>query len=106
MGGEAFATRNKLNLRMDLAIGRKPDYRPEGSMAHAEGRKSIKQTPSNKVRVISRGQGRGLAAGFGKVAISIAARAVALAVKRSLSEHNKKSKIKLQQQELTENKAR
>ena len=55
MGGEAFATRNKLNLRMDLAIGRKPDYRPVGYMAHDEGRKSIKQTPSNKVRVISRG---------------------------------------------------
>lgn len=69
MGGEAFATRNKLNLRMDLAIGRKLDYRPVGYMAHDEGRKSIKQTPSNKVRVISRGQGRGLAAGFGKVAI-------------------------------------
>lgn len=67
MGGEAFATRNKLNLRMDLAIGRKPDYRPVGYMAHDEGRKSIKQTPSNKVRVISRGQGT--AAGFGKVAI-------------------------------------
>ena len=33
---------------------------------------------------------------------AIAARAVALAVKRSLSEHNKKSKIKLQQQELME----
>ena len=65
MGGEAFATRNKLNLRMDLAIGRKPDYRPVGYMAHAEGRKSIKQTASNKVRVISRGQGRGLAAGVG-----------------------------------------
>jgi precorrin isomerase len=63
--GEAFATRNKLNLRMDLAIGRKPDYRPVGYMAHAEGRKSIKQTPSNKVRVISRRQGRGLAAGLG-----------------------------------------
>ena len=69
MGGEAFATRNKLNLRMDLAIGRKPDYRPVGYMAHDEGRKSIKQTPSNKVRVISRGQGRGLAAGFGKVSM-------------------------------------
>lgn len=50
---------------MDLAIGRKPDYRPVGYMAHAEGRKSIKQTPSNKVRVISRGQRRGLAAGLG-----------------------------------------
>ena len=50
---------------MDLAIGRKPDYRPVGYMAHAEGRKSIKQTPSNKVRVISRGQGMGLAAGLG-----------------------------------------
>lgn len=59
MGGEAFATRNKLNLRMDLAIGRKPDYRPVGYMAHAEGRKSIKQIPSNRVRAISRGQGRG-----------------------------------------------
>lgn len=50
---------------MDLAIGRKPDYRPVGYMVHAEGRKSIKQTPSNKVRVISEGQGRGLAAGLG-----------------------------------------
>ena len=59
MGGKAFATRNRLNKRMDLAIGRKPDYRPVGYMAHAEGRKSIKQTPSNKVRVISRGPGRG-----------------------------------------------
>ena len=65
MGGEALAARNKLNLRIDLVIGRKPDYRPVGYMPHAEGRKSIKQTPSNKVRVISRGQGRGLAAGFG-----------------------------------------
>ena len=65
MGGEAFATRNKLNLRMDLAKGRKPDYRPVGYMAYAEERKSIKQTPSNKVRVISREQGRGLAAGLG-----------------------------------------
>lgn len=65
MGGEAFAARNKLNLRIDLVIGRKPDYRPVGYMPHAEGRKSIKQAPSNKVRVISRGQGRGLAAGFG-----------------------------------------
>ena len=65
MGGEAFAARNKLNLRIDLVIGRKPDYRPVGYMAYAEGRKSIKQTPSNKVRVISRGQGMGLAAGFG-----------------------------------------
>ena len=64
MGGEAFATRNKLNLRMDLAIGRKPDYRPVGYMAHAEGRKSIKQTPSNKVRVISRGEGTGSRIGF------------------------------------------
>lgn len=49
---------------MDLAIGRKADYHPIGYMAHAEGRKSIKQTPSNKVRVISREQGRGLAAGL------------------------------------------
>ena len=65
MGGKAFATRNRLNKRMDLAIGRKADYHPIGYMAHAEGRKSIKQTPSNKVRVISRGQGRGLAAGLG-----------------------------------------
>lgn len=65
MGGEAFTTRNKLNLRIDLAIGRKPDYRLIGYMAHAEGRKSIKQTPSNKVRAISRGHGRGLAAGLG-----------------------------------------
>ena len=67
MGGEAFATRNKLNLRMDLAIGRKPDYCPVGYMAHAEGRKSIKQTPSNKVRVISREQGRGTGSGIGFV---------------------------------------
>ncbi len=65
MGGKAFATRNRLNKRMDLAIDRKEDYHPVGYMAHAEGRKSIKQTPSNKVRVISRGQGRGLAAGLG-----------------------------------------
>ena len=65
MGGKAFATRNRLNKRMDLAIDRKADYHPVGYMAHAEGRKSIKQTPSNKVRVISRGQGRGLAAGLG-----------------------------------------
>lgn len=65
MGGKAFATRNRLNKRMDLAIGRKADYHPVGYMAHAEGRKSIKQTPSNKVRVISRGKGRGLAAGLG-----------------------------------------
>ena len=65
MGGKAFATRNRLNKRMDLAIDRKADYHPGGYMAHAEGRKSIKQTPSNKVRVISRGQGRGLAAGLG-----------------------------------------
>jgi hypothetical protein len=50
---------------MNLAMGRKPDYRPVGYMAHAEGGKRIKQTPSNKVRVISRGQGRGLAAGLG-----------------------------------------
>ena len=117
MGGEAFATRNKLNLRMDLAIGRKPDYRPVGYMAHAEGRKSIKQTPSNKVRVISRGRGgdwqqdwvcvcyKGIQH-LGKFRYAIAARAVALAVKKSLSEHNKKPKIKLQQQELTENEAR
>lgn len=66
MGGEAFATRNKLNLRMDLAIGRKPDYRPVGYMSHAEGRKSIKQTPSNKVMVISRGQGRGTGSRIGE----------------------------------------
>ena len=65
MGGKAFATRNRLNKRMDLAIDRKADYHPVGYMAHAEGRKSIKQTPSNKVRVISRGQGRALAAGLG-----------------------------------------
>lgn len=65
MGGKAFATRNRLNKRMDLAIDRKADYHPVGYMAHAEGRKSIKQTPSNKVRIISRGQGRGLAAGLG-----------------------------------------
>ena len=39
---------------------------------------------------------------MGKFRYSIATRAVALAVKRSLSEHNKKSKIKLQQQELME----
>ena len=39
---------------------------------------------------------------MGKLRYAIAARAVALAVKRYLSEHNKKSKIKLQQQELTE----
>ena len=64
MGGEAFATRNKLNLRMDLAIGRKPDYRSVGYMAHAEGRKSIKQIPSNKVRVISREQGEGTGSRF------------------------------------------
>ena len=44
---------------MDLVIGRKPDYRPVGYMAYAEERKSIKQTPSNKVRGISRGQGTG-----------------------------------------------
>lgn len=66
MGGEAFATRNKLDLRMDLAIGRKPDYRPVGYMSHAEGRKSIKQTPSNKVMVISRGQGRGTGSRIGE----------------------------------------
>ena len=66
MGGEDFATRNKLNLRMDLAIGRKPDYRPVGYMSHAEGRKSIKQTPSNKVMVISRGQGRGTGSRIGE----------------------------------------
>lgn len=65
MGGKAFATRNKLNLRMDLAMGRKPDYRPVGYMAHAEGRKSIKQTPSKKVRVISRGQGEGTGSRIG-----------------------------------------
>lgn len=64
MGGEAFAIRNKLNLRMDLAIGRKPDYHPVGYMAHAEGRKSIKQTPSSKVRVISRGEETGSRIGF------------------------------------------
>ena len=39
---------------------------------------------------------------MGKFRYAIAARAIALAVKRSLSEHNKKSKIKLQQQELME----
>ena len=39
---------------------------------------------------------------MGKFRYAIAARAVALAVKKSLSEHNKKPKIKLQQQELTE----
>ena len=39
---------------------------------------------------------------LGKLRYAIAARAVALAVKKSLSEHNKKPKIKLQQQELTE----
>ena len=50
---------------MDLARGRKPDYRSVGYVAHAEERKSIKQTPSNKVRVISREQGGGLAAGLG-----------------------------------------
>ena len=33
-------------------------------MAHAEERKSIKQTPSNKVRVISRGEGTGSRIGF------------------------------------------
>ena len=44
---------------MDLARGRKPDYRSVGYVAHAEERKSIKQTPSNKVRVISRGEGTG-----------------------------------------------
>ena len=104
---------------MDLAIGRKPDYRPVGYMAHAEGRKSIKQIPSNKVRAISRGQGRGGdwqqdwvcvcykgIQHLGKFRYAIAARAVALAVKRSLSEHNKKAKIKLQQQELMGNEAR
>lgn len=104
---------------MDLAIGRKPDYRPVGYTAHAEGRKSIKQTPSNKGRAISRGQGRGGdwqqdwvclcykgIQHLGKFRYAIAARAVALAVKRFLSEHNKKSKIKLQQQELMENEAR
>lgn len=106
MGGEAFATRNKLNLRMDLAIGRKPDYRPVGYMAHDEGRKSIKQTPSNKVGLYQEGRGGDWQQDLGKLRYAIAARAVALAVKRSLSEHNKKSKIKLQQQELTENKAR
>ena len=57
MGGKAFATRNRLNKRMDLAIDRKADYHPVGYMAHAEGRKSIKQTQSNKVRVISRVRG-------------------------------------------------
>ena len=40
VGGEAFATRNKLNLRMDLAIGSKPDYRPVGYTASAEERKT------------------------------------------------------------------
>ena len=64
MGGKAFATRNRLNKRMDLAIDRKADYHPVGYMAHAEGRKSIKQTPSNKVRVISRGEGTGSRIGF------------------------------------------
>ena len=39
---------------------------------------------------------------MGKFRYAIAARAVALAVKKSLSEHNRKPKIKLQQQELTE----
>ena len=59
MGGEAFATRNRLNKRMDLAMGRKPDYRPVGYMAHAEGRKSIKQIPSKKA-----GEGTGSRIGF------------------------------------------
>ena len=65
MRGEAFATQNELNLRMVFAMGRKLDYRPVGYTAHAEGRKSIKQTPSNKVRVISRGQGRGTGSRIG-----------------------------------------
>ena len=50
---------------MNLAMGRKPDYRPVGYMAHAEGGKRIKQTPSNKVRVISREQGRGTGSRIG-----------------------------------------
>lgn len=91
---------------MDLAIGRKPDYRPVGYMAHAEGRKSIKQTQSNKVRVISRGRGgdwqqdwvcvcyKGIQH-LEKFRYAIATRAVTLAVKRSLSEHNKKTENKV-----------
>lgn len=91
---------------MDLAIGRKPDYRPVGYMAHAEGRKSIKQTPSNKVRVISRGRGgdwqqdwvcvcyKGIQH-LGKFRYSIAARAVTLAGKRALNEHNKRTENKV-----------
>ena len=85
---------------MDLAIGRKPDYRSVGYMAHAEGRKSIKQTPSNKVNLKRTGEGdwqqdwvcvcyKGIQH-LGKFRYAIAVRAVALAVKRSLSEHNKK----------------
>ena len=50
---------------MDLAIGRKADYHPVGYMAHAEVRKSKKQTPSNKVRVISRGLGWGTGSRIG-----------------------------------------
>ena len=40
-------------------MGRKPDYRPVGYMAHAEGRKSIKQIPSKKA-----GEGTGSRIGF------------------------------------------
>ena len=64
MGGKAFATRNRLNKRMDLAIDRKADYHPVGYMAHAEGRKSIKQTPSNKVNLKRAGEGTGSRIGF------------------------------------------
>ena len=67
---------------MDLAIGRKPDYRPVGYMAHAEGRKSIKQTPSNKVRVISRGQGRGTGSRIGFASAIKEATAVAQNVEK------------------------
>ena len=99
-------------------MGRKPDYRPVGYVVSAEGKKITQSKRHSKAKGYLKKAGGGEwqkdwacvcykgIQYLGKFRYAIAARAVTLAVKRSLSEHNKKSKMKLQQQELTENKAR
>lgn len=104
MGGKTFATRNRLNKRMDLAIDRKADYHPVGYIAMPKEEKSIKQTPSNKVRVISKRSRGGdwQQSWFARCykaysiwesfTICYSSGAVTLAVKRSLGRHSKNRK--------------
>lgn len=98
-------------------MGRKLDYRPVGYVVSAEGKKITQSKRHSKatgyLKKAGEWSGRriGLAPAIKSVQQlrkfrhTIAARAIALASKALLNEHKKRNaKLRLQQQELTENK--